>query len=443
MSSVFYRTPSQAPRTAVSGAGVYLYDAQGQRYLDGSGGAAVSCLGHAHPQVIAAIQAQAAKLPYAHTAFFTSTAAEQLADTLIRQAPTEFGKVYFLSGGSEAMETAMKLARSFHLANGEHSRSLFISRRQSYHGNTLGALSISRNPARRKPYEPLLTNYPRIAPCYAYREQRDDESATAYAARAADELEAAILAAGAENVAAFVAETVVGATLGACPAVPGYFTRIRAICDRYGVLYIADEVMCGMGRTGYAFATEHEQVTPDLIVVAKGLAGGYQPLGAVLMRTLLADALTAQGFEHGHTYSGHPTACAAALAVQTVIEQDGLLPQVRVSGEYLRAQLTERLAPMHVVGEIRGRGLLLGIELVNDPATKLPFEPGLRVAARLKEAAMTRGLICYPGSGCIDGTRGDHILLAPAYLISRSEMDELTDRLTLALQDLLTVIRQP
>lgn len=441
MSSVFYRSPTQPPRTAVRGAGVYLYDAQGQRYLDGSGGAAVSCLGHGHPQVIAAIQVQAAELPYAHTAFFTSAAAEQLADMLIRRAPTGFGKVYFLSGGSEAMETAMKLARTFHLANGQPSRSLFISRRQSYHGNTLGALSISRNPARRQPYEPLLTNYPSIAPCYAYREQRDDESAAAYAARAADELEATILAVGAENVAAFVAETVVGATLGACPAVPGYFARIRAICDQYGVLYIADEVMCGMGRTGYTFATECEHVVPDLIVVAKGLAGGYQPLGALLMRSLIYDALTAQGFEHGHTYSGHPTACAAALAVQAVIEQDGLLAQVQKNGDYLRARLAERLTPLGVVGEIRGRGLLLGIELVTDPATKVPFDPALRLAARIKDSAMARGLICYPGSGCIDGKRGDHILLAPPYLISRAEMDELSEKLALALQDVLAAVQ--
>ncbi|MEQ8749572.1 MAG: aspartate aminotransferase family protein [Amphiplicatus sp.] len=438
MTSIFHRAPSAQLAKAVGGDGVYLFDQEGKRYLDGSGGAAVSCLGHNHPRVIEAIKQQLDKLAYAHTAFFTSEPAEKLAELLISKAPASFGKVYFLSGGSEAVETALKLARAYHLARGEPERSIFISRRQSYHGNTLGALGVSGNPGRRKPYEPLLQAYDKIAPCYAYREQKAGESIEAYSKRAADELEEAIIRNGPKRVAAFIAETVVGATLGACPAERGYLKRIREICDAYGVLYIADEIMCGMGRTGSTFAFETDGVAPDLVTVAKGLAGGYQAMGAVLAATHVYDALAAGGFEHGHTYIGHPTGCAAALAVQRVIDEDNLLANVERRGRDLRAALQSYLAPFGVVGDIRGRGLMMGVELVADTAAKTPFSPQRKLSATLKKAAMARGLVCYPGGGCVDGERGDHILLAPPYIITESQIDELATLLAAALGDALS-----
>ncbi|MEE2692139.1 MAG: aspartate aminotransferase family protein [Pseudomonadota bacterium] len=437
MTSVFHRTPGIDLPRAARGDGVYLFDDQGKRYLDGSGGAAVSCLGHGHRRVIDAIKEQLDSLAYAHTAFFTSQPAEELAALLVGKAPPSFGKAYFLSGGSEAVETALKLARAYHLAKGEPERSVFISRRQSYHGNTLGALAVSGNPGRRKPYEPLLKEHHRIAPCYAYRERRPDESIEAYALRAANELEAAIVDIGPKRVAAFIAETVVGATLGACPAETGYLKRVREICDAYGVLYIADEIMCGMGRTGRTFAFDHDGAAPDLVTVAKGLAGGYQAMGAVLVSSPVYDALATGGFEHGHTYVGHPTGCAAALAVQRVIDEDGLLANVAAQGARLRAALAERLEAFGVAGDIRGRGLMIGVEFVADRDSKKPFDPSQKFAARLKKAAMKRGLVCYPGSGCVDGVRGDHVLIAPPYIINDAETDELTELLAAAVGDAL------
>ncbi len=280
--------------------------------------------------------------------------------------------------------------------------------------------------------------YDKIAPCYAYREQKAGEPIEAYSKRAADELEEAIIRNGPKRVAAFIAETVVGATLGACPAERGYLKRIREICDAYGVLYIADEIMCGMGRTGSTFAFETDGVAPDLVTVAKGLAGGYQAMGAVLAATHVYDALAAGGFEHGHTYIGHPTGCAAALAVQRVIDEDNLLANVEKRGRDLRAALQSYLAPFGVVGDIRGRGLMMGVELVADAAAKTPFSPQRKLSATLKKTAMARGLVCYPGGGCVDGERGDHILLAPPYIITESQIDELATLLAAALGDALS-----
>lgn len=439
MSAVFHRTPKQPPPKAVRGQGIYLYDEAGKAYLDGSGGAAVSCLGHGHPRVIEAIQRQVEQLAFAHTGFFTSEPAEALAEHIVQRAPPGLGKVYFLSGGSEATETALKLTRQYHLANREPERTVFVSRRQSYHGNTLGALGVSGNPGRRKPYEPLLTQGVQIAPCHEYRNRRDGESAAAYSERAAAELEESIVSVGAERVAAFIAEPVVGATLGAAPATPGYFQRIREICDRYGVLFIADEVMCGMGRTGSTFAIEHDGVAPDLITIAKGLGGGYQPIGAVVAKTSIHDAIVQRfgSFEHGHTYIGHPTACAAALAVQQTIEGEHLLEAVRARGDHLERRLRETFGQHPLVGDLRGRGLMRGVEIVADRDTKAPFPNNDRIAARVKAAAMERGLICYPGAGSADGVNGDHILLAPPFIISDTEIDDLIDKLAGALRDVL------
>jgi adenosylmethionine-8-amino-7-oxononanoate aminotransferase len=441
MTAILHRTPGRHLPLAVAGEGVFLIDSDGKRYLDGSGGAAVSCLGHGHPRILEAIRRQTEALAYAHTAFFTQSPAEELALLLGERAPMRDARVFFCSGGSEGVETALKLARQFHVARGDLTRTRFISRRFSYHGSTLGALSVSGNAARRAPYEPLLSPCHFIAPCYHYREALPGESEIAYGRRVADELETAIQQEGAENVAAFILEPIVGATLGAVVAVQGYLARIREICSRHGVLMIADEVMCGMGRAGTLFACEHDSVHPDILVVAKGLAGGYQPIGAVLLSGDVHDAVTRNHgrFEHGHTYIGHPIACAAALAVQTVIEDDNLLSAVLARGSELRKRLAEALGPLGIVGDIRGRGLMVGVELVADPATKTPFPKSCNLNARIKLQAMEEGLVVYPGGGSAGHGAGDHILIAPPYIISDDEVDMLVERLTRAVKAVLPV----
>ena len=442
MNHVFHRDAKAEPPIAVAGEGPYLIDREGRRYLDASGGAAVSCLGHGHRAVIDAMKAQADKLAYAHTAFFSSEPAEALADFLIKASGNAFERVYFVSGGSEGIEAALKLARQYFLEMGEPSRELFIGRRQSYHGNTLGALAVGGNLWRRKQFAPLLMPVEHVAPCYAYRDRKEGESEVEYGLRVADELEAALLRVGPNRVIAFIAETVAGATLGAVPAAPGYFKRLREICDRYGILLILDEVMCGMGRTGTRYAYEQEGIVPDMCVVAKGLGGGYQPIGATLVSKKIFDAVQSGSgfFQHGHTYLGHPMACAAALAVQHTIEKDRLLDNVRVQGEALKAMLAARFRDHSHIGDIRGRGLFLGIELVADIADKSTFDPALKLYLRIKREAFARGLICYPMGGTVDGKHGDHVLLAPPYNIDGKHCAEITDKLSEAVEAALAGI---
>ena len=435
MTHVFLRQIHADLPRAKKGDGIYIIDADGKRYLDASGGAAVSCLGHSDPDVIQAIKDQAETLAFAHTAFFTSEAAEELANLLIGKAPDGIEVVYFVSGGSEAMEAALKMARQYFLEVGEPERTKFIARRQSYHGNTLGALSVGGNVWRREPFEAMLMDVGHIQPCYAYRNQLDGETEEEYGLRAADELEAEIQRLGPETVIAFVAETVVGATTGVVPPVKGYFKRIRDICDRHGVLLILDEVMCGMGRTGTTFACEQDGIAPDIVCIAKGLGAGYQPIGAALVSAKVFQAFSEGSgfFQHGHTYMGHPMACAAALAVQRKIQALDLLANVREQGEVLESRLLDRLGNHAHVGDIRGRGLFRGIELVADCATKEPFDPALKLHAGVKDQAMDCGLICYPGGGTADGVQGDHILLAPPFIIEKPEIYELVDRLGAAI----------
>ncbi len=435
MSYILHRQIAHNYPLAVAGDGPYLIDSEGKRYLDASGGAAVSCLGHSHTAVVEAIKAQLDRLPYAHSGFFTNAPAEALAEHLVTRAPERLGKVYFLSGGSEANETALKLARQYWVDRGEPQRVNFISRRQSYHGNTLGALAVGGNPARRKLYEPLLMPTTQIAPCYPYRDKRPEESEEAYGRRAADELEAAIQRLGPETVIGFVAETVVGATGGALAPVPGYLARIREICDRHGILLILDEVMSGMGRTGHLFACAEDGVSPDLLTCAKGLGAGYQPIGACLISDEIVDTIAAASgsFQHGFTYIGHATACAGGLAVQQTIERDGLLARVRGQGAKLRAALEERFGNHRHVGDIRGRGLFLALELVEERASKAPFDPAFKLHARVKAEAMKLGLMCYPNGGTVDGAHGDHILLAPPFIVEDAQLAELVDKLDAAL----------
>ena len=441
MSAVLHRNLRTLLGTAVGGDGCYLIDAQGKRYLDASGGAAVSSLGHSSARVVEAIQRQVARLPYAHTSFFTNHPVEQLAEQLIERAPAGFGagRVAFVGSGSEAMEVALKLARQHFVERGEPARSRFIARRMSYHGNTLGALAIGGHFQRRAMYDPMLMPVSHIAPCHPYRFRATGETDEAYGLRCADELDHAITSIGAGRVAAFVAEPVVGATLGAVAATPGYFRRIREICDRHGVLFIADEVMCGMGRTGTLFAMEQEGVCPDLITLGKGLGAGYLPIGATLasQRVVAAIERNSGMLANGHTYMSHAVACAGALAVMECMEHDDLLANVRARGIELNAKLVERFGGHPNVGDIRGRGLLQAIELVADRTTRQPFAAKSGLAERLRTVAMEHGLVCYPSSGSADGEAGEHVLVAPPYILAAQQVDEIVERLASTIDTVL------
>jgi adenosylmethionine-8-amino-7-oxononanoate aminotransferase len=408
----------------------------GSIYIDASGGAAVSCLGHAHPEVLAAMHAQIDKLAYAHTSFFTSEVAEELADFLAKVAPAGLDKVYFVSGGSEAVEGALKIARQYFVETGQPQRTMFVARRQSYHGNTLGALAVGGNEWRRKQFAPILIDVGRVAPCYEYRDRRDDESQDAYTQRLIAELDAKFQEIGADRVIAFVAETVGGATSGTPLPTPGYFKGVRELCDRYGILFIADEVMCGMGRTGSLFAVEQENVVPDLVTIAKGLGGGYQPIGAFLAQGKIIEALRKGSglFQHGHTYIGHPVACAAALAVQKVIQRDRLVAAVRENGVYLRKLLTDRFGAHPYVGDIRGRGYFMSLEFVQERARKTTFDPALKLHSKVKAQAMRNGLLVYPMGGTIDGINGDHVMLAPPFIATRADLEQIVDLLGVSVE---------
>ena len=439
MSHVFPRNITAPPVKAVASEGCYIIDETVKRYLDGSGGAAVSCLGHGDPEVIAAIKEQTEQMAFAHTGFFTSNPAEELAEVLIKHAPAGLDRVYFVSGGSEAVEAALKLARQYHLENGEPQREHIIARRQSYHGNTLGALATGGNQWRRRQFEPMLMNVSHISPCYEYVDRYDDETAHEYGERTAQELENEILRLGEDKVMAFVAEPVVGATMGAVPAVAGYFKRIREICDQYGVLLILDEVMCGMGRTGHLFACEADDIAPDILCIAKGLGAGYQPIGAMLCTGSIYETIGKGSglFQHGHTYLGHPVACAASLTVVKAIRDRDLLNAVSKQSRKLFDALNAHLGQNPFVGDIRGRGLFVGVELVKDRGLKKPFDPSLRLAAQIKRKAFDHGLICYPMSGTRDGEFGDHILLAPPFTISDVQISELVEKTAKALSSVL------
>jgi adenosylmethionine-8-amino-7-oxononanoate aminotransferase len=418
------------PPVAARGEGIFLIDADGRRYLDACGGAAVSCLGHGHPAIAAAIAEQSARLEFVHTGFFTSDAAEELAALIAGMSPG-LDRVWFTSSGSEAVEAALKLARQYHLERGDTGRSRVIARRLSYHGNTLGALAAGGSQWRRAPYTPLLIDVSLVDPCFEYRFAEPGESPEAYGLTAADALEQELIRLGPETVMAFIAETVVGATAGAVPPVAGYLQRIREICDSHGVLLILDEVMCGSGRTGTFLSCEQDGVVPDIATLGKGLGGGYQPIGAVLCTKTVHDTIAngSGALMHGQTYNAHPVGCAAALAVQKVIEGEGLLGRVSVAGERLRSLLTERFGQHANVGDIRGRGLLLAIELVTDRETRAPFDPAMRLHEFAKSEAFARGLLIYPGGGTADGRAGDHILLAPPYNVTDAELDMIVDLL--------------
>jgi adenosylmethionine-8-amino-7-oxononanoate aminotransferase len=422
---VFYRSTSARPPIAVRGEGIFLIDAEGRRFIDACGGAAVSCLGHGHPAVLAAMAEQAGRLEYAHTGFFTTEAAERLASLLMELSHDGLDRVWFTSSGSESTEAALKLARQYHLERGHEGRCRIIARRLSYHGNTLGALAAGGSVWRRKPYEPLLIDVTLVDPCFEYRFAEPGDTAEEYGKKAAAALEEELLRVGPDTVMAFIAETVVGATAGAVPPVPGYLSQVREICDRHGVLLILDEVMCGSGRTGTFLSCEQDGVVPDIVTLGKGLGGGYQPIGAVMCAAKIHEAVASGSgaLQHGQTYNAHPVGCAAALAVQAVIDEQRLLDRVRDAGARLLSLLTSRFGNHPHVGDIRGRGLLLALELVSDRSTKAPFDARLATHQRMKEEAFARGLLIYPAGGTVDGRSGDHILLAPPYNVTDDELE--------------------
>lgn len=436
MSHVFPRHCLNVPPKVATGEGAYLFDDSGKAYLDASGGAAVSCLGHGDVHVTNAIKAQLDQIAFAHTGFFTSDPAEILAARLAELAPGDLDRVYFVSGGSEAMEAALKLARQYYLEIGEPERRHIIARKQSYHGNTLGALATGGNAWRREPFAPILIDVTHVSPCYGYRGKYVDESSAAYVDRLIAEIETEIDRLGSGNVMAFVAEPVVGATLGAVPPEDGYFKKVSELCDRNGILLILDEVMCGMGRTGTLFACEQDGIAPDICAIAKGLGAGYQPVGATLCTSKIYDAIRHGSgfFQHGHTYIGHPTACAAANAVLDRLVDDDVVGAVMTRGDALRAQLQERFGQHPNIGDIRGRGLFLGLELVQDRETKQPFDASRKLHSRIKAAAFENGLICYPMGGTVDGKTGDHVLLAPPFILTDTQSEELVNKLAAAIE---------
>ena len=431
MSRVLHRSGT-IPPTAVGGEGIYLHTEDGRKIIDASGGAAVACLGHGNKRIAEAIGKQAAAMAYAHTGTFISQPAEDLADIILDGQPGGLTHAWFCSSGSEGNEAALKLARQYFVEIGQPQRTRFIARRQSYHGTTLGALAAGGNMMRRALYEPILgTAFSLVSPCFAYRFKRDDETDAQYLDRLANELEAEFQRLGPENVIAFLAEPVVGATTGCVAALPGYFRRVREICDRHGALLILDEVMCGMGRTGTMHAWEQEGITPDIQVIAKGLGSGYQPIGGLLISGRIVQALHSGsgGFMHGQTYQAHPVACAAALEVQRIIREDNLLENVRAMGARLESALTERFGNHRHVGDVRGRGLFWAIELVQDRASKQIFDPMLKLNERVKQEGVARGVATYPMGGTIDGKRGDHVIVAPPYISAAADIDTIVDRL--------------
>jgi adenosylmethionine-8-amino-7-oxononanoate aminotransferase len=427
MNRIFWRDLKTTYETIVRSEGVYLYDSDGKRYLDGCAGALVSNIGHGVREVADAIAAQAQSVAFAHVSNFATEAALRLAETLVERGPNGMASVYYASGGSEAVESAIKLARAYFVERDGSSTSkhLIVGRWHGYHGNTLGALSAGGHGPRRRPYAPMLIPFLHIEPCNEYR-QPYGPHADDWDLRAAQALEAAILNTGAHQIAAFIAEPIVGAAAGAVPGTRRYFETIREICDRHDVLFIADEVMTGFGRTGAQFAIEHYGVTPDLLVMGKGIAAGYQPLAGVLAHERVYDAF-ARGsgrFTHGHTFNAHPVACAAGLAVQRYMDEHRLVERAAREGAALGRRL-QALRRHRVVGDVRGLGMMWGVEFVRDRETKAPFPRSRNVVEQVVAETKRRGVMVYPGTGGVDGVNGDHLLVGPPLTIRESEIDEL------------------
>jgi len=441
-SGLFSRNFKNTFPVAVRGEGCWIIASDGRRFLDASGQAAVVSIGHGVQEIGRAMAEQSSQIAFAHTSQFHSAPAEKLAARLLALAPANFrdgGRVYFTSGGSEATETAIKLVRQYHLETGQMERYRVLSRRQSYHGSTLGAMTVSGNVARRAPYEPLIADWGHIAPCFCYHCPFEKTFPQCELA-CADDLQAHLDGNKKNDAAAFIFEPVVGATLGAAVPPDGYVTHIAEICRKNGILLIADEVMTGMGRTGKAFAVEHWGVEPDMILVGKGIASGYAPLGAVLVSARVVDAFErgSGAFMHGFTYQAHPVSTAAGNAVFDYLESLKLFDRVTPAGQNLRQALTSLLTHPHV-GDVRGLGLLFGVEFVKDKATREPFPKSHNIAEKIRQACLEENVLTYPTQGCVDGLRGDHILLAPPYTISPEESAQITRAIRSALTKVFQV----
>ncbi|KAL4880896.1 pyridoxal phosphate-dependent transferase [Aspergillus karnatakaensis] len=446
-SAVLHRTTRFVPKKAVGGNGSYLYLEDGTKFLDSTGGAAVSCLGHGNEKISQAIFDQLQQVEYCHTAFFGTDVSEELATFLVDSTGGKLSKVYVVSSGSEAIEAALKLSRQYflELPTPQPQRTRFIARKPSYHGITLGALGAGGHVLRRQPFEPLLSqNTSHVSPCYAYRGKKDGEPDSAYVTRLADELDAEFQRVGPDTVCAFIAEPVVGAALGCVPAVPGYFPAMKAVCKKYGALFILDEVMSGMGRCGTLHAWEQEDVVPDLQTIGKALGGGYAPVSGLLISDNIVRTIDkgTGAFRHGQTYQGHPVSCAAALAVQKVIKEEELLENVKRMGDYLEERLKDTLVESKYVGDIRGKGLFWGLEFVKDKATKEPFEPEAAIAFRLQESGLKPeyGISLYASSGTVDGVRGDHVILAPPYNVTKEEIDIIVETTARVLEEVFAQV---
>ena len=427
--------------TIVGGKGVRMWDSEGREYIDANSGAiSVTSIGHGVEEVAEAIAEQARRLAYVHTWQFRHEPGEELARALATFAPADLNRSILVSGGSEATETAVKLARQYHLIHDRDSKHVVVSRRRSFHGASMGALTLSGVPLRREPFLPYLIQEPQMAEAYCYRCPFGRSYPTCEVACATD-LERVIDELGAERISAFIAEPIVAAAGPGMTPPTGYFERIRAICDRHDILFIADEVVTGFGRTGKNFGIEHWNALPDIITSAKGLAGGYAPLGVVIVRDAIIDAFEESGaqFAHGFTFDSHPVACAAGLAVLRIIERDGLVGNAAVQGEHLFERLYQLAANDPLIGDVRGKGLLAAIELVADRETKRPFDPALEMTSKLYWAARARGLMLYPGAGA-DGVAGDQLLVSPPLTVTREDVDEIVDRLALALDDLRSAL---
>lgn len=420
---------AQALPKVAYGRGLYVTDVDGKSYIDGSGGPAVYCLGHGNEEVNAAITEQLAKIAHGYRYTFTSDPLEELTDIVAGRCGGDLKRMVFVTGGSEAVESALKLALQYHAARGEMGRRRFIARERSWHGNTLGALSISGFRERRAPFEGALIEASHLSPVNVYRPMKG-VTAEEVAAEGARELEAEIERVGAHTVAAFIFEPVVGAAGGCVPAPPGYAARVREVCDRHGVLMIADEVMCGAGRCGTWRALDVDGVSPDIMTVAKGLAGGYLPLGAAIYSARIGAVLDAAhgGPMTGHTFTGHTACCAAGVAVQRIVTRDRLVENVATLGPRFQALLAQATAGIDAVGDIRGRGFFVGVELVADQATKAPFDPALQLYLRIRAETFARGLICYPSGGNADGVAGDTVILSPPYIATEADLAEIASR---------------
>jgi len=444
--ALLHRSLTARPYKVINAEGIYLTLDDGRRIIDACGGAAVACIGHGNEEVLTAVVEQMRQVSYVHSLTYTTDSAEQLAHILLDGNPFGLEKAYFVGSGSEAIDAALKLARQYFFELGMHDRTHYVSRRQGYHGTTVGAMTVSSNLPRKKPYAPLqLGNVSWVSPAYAYQYAHRDETEEQFATRLVEELDAHIQAIGPEKVIAFIAEPLVGATSGCTPAPKGYFAGVRRVCDKYGVLLILDEVMCGMGRTGTMFAFEQEGIVPDIMTMGKGLGGGYSAIAGVLVHKKVIDALRhgTSSFNHGHTYQAHPVACASTLAVQRIMRREKLVENCAQMGKVLYSLLRQELGGRKYVGDIRGRGLFWALEFVQNKETRASFDAAVGFGVRFQTMVFDLGIAVYPGAGTVDGTKGDHAIISPPYNVTEEQLRTIVDGLKAAYLELEREIDEP